>query len=306
MFVDETFREFFGLNDPTGYLCYAAVGIPEREYEFFKRALAKTFAVYEAYIVGDSGLRLREFKFEDFRRMERLQRENIAGQIAKLMKMYGAFFVGFYTRVAGVVMEHVRSDLVGTATAVPDDYGRLYEDAAAELRSELQGVGQSAVIAKILRFPVLATAPFLAYFGCKFKVLCDPRESKEDRAVQKAIDDLMTDHFVRAAPQEAGSYLGMDNSRESHTEPGLQVADLLAGEVRSLFENHPALLTAGSSPALIGGDTREEMEWWEVASGVFQKLGASTKFRLNCVPYWSARMVPIACLCIDIHSLPGC
>jgi len=273
LFVDETFREFFGLNDPTGYLCYAAVGIPEREYEFFKRALAKTFPVYEGYIVGDSGLTLREFKFEDFRRMERLHRENVAGQIAKLMKMYGAFFVGFYTRATGVVMEHVRSDLVGITTTLPDDYSKLYEDAATDLRSELQGVGQSAVIARILRFPVLATAHFLAYFGCKFKVLCDPRESKEGKAVQKAIDDLMTEHFVRAAPKEAVSYLGMDNSRESHTELGLQVADLLAGEVRLLFENHPAVLTVGSSLALIDGNSREEMEWWEVAAGVFQKLG---------------------------------
>lgn len=273
LFVDETFREFFRLSDPTGYLCYAALGIPEKEYEFFKRAIAKVFAAYEDYVVGESGLHLREFKFEDFRRMSRTQREDIACRLSKLMKMYGAFFVGFYTRVSGVVMEHVRSDIVGKATVVPEEHGKLYEDAAQELRDELQGVGQSAVIARILRFPVLATANFLTYFGCRFRVSCDPRESKEDKAVQKAIDDLMTEHFARAAPEEAASYLGMDNSRESHTEPGLQIADLLAGEVRSLFESHPTLLTAGSSAALIGGDSREEMEWWETASGVFQKLG---------------------------------
>ena len=150
VFIDETFREFFGLNDPTGYLCYAAVGIPEKEYEFFKRALAKVFTEYEAYVVGDSGLKLREFKFEEFRRLERRHREAVAGKIGRLMKSYGAFFVGFYTHVSGVVMERVRSDLVGTAPKVPDDYAKLYEDAAAELRSELQGIGQSAVIARIL------------------------------------------------------------------------------------------------------------------------------------------------------------
>jgi hypothetical protein len=302
LFVDETFREFFRLNDSSGYLCYAALGIPEKEYEFFKRALARIFATYEAYVVGDSGLKLREFKFEDFRRMERPQREDIAGKISKLMKMYGAFFVGFYTRVAGVVMEHVRSNLVGTTTAVPDDYDTLYEEAAAELRSELQGVGQSACIAKILRFPVLATAHFLAYFGCKFKVLCDPRESKEDRAVQKAIDDLMTEHFARAAPEEAVSYLGMDNSRESHTEPGLQIADLLAGEVRSLFENHAGLLTVGSSAALIGGNTREDMEWWETASGVFQKLGRIHKIPPELRPTLE-RTDGTNCLPLYRHSL---
>jgi len=154
--------------------------------------------------------------------------------------MYGGFVFGFYTHVAGVVMEHVRSDLVGTASTVPEEHRTLYDDASAELRSELRGVGQSLVIARILRFPVLAAAQFLSYFGCQFKVLCDPRESKEDKAVQKAIDQLVTDHFALAAPDEAKSYLGMDASRESHTEFGLQIADLLAGEVRLLFENHPA------------------------------------------------------------------
>lgn len=298
LFIDETFREFFRLTDPNGYLCYAAVGIPEKEYEFFKRALAKVFAIYESYIVGDSGLHLRELKFEDFRRMSRTQREYIASKVSKLLKMYGAFFIGFYTRVAGVVMEHVRSDLVGEATAVPDDHRKLYEDAADQLRSELQGVGQSAVIEKILRFPILGTAEFLTYFGCKFKVLCDPRETKEDKAVQRAIDHLIAEHLARIAPETAASYLGMDNSRESHLEPGLQVADLLAGEVRSLFENNPALLTAGSSLVLIDGHSREEIEWWEAPGGVFQKLGRVHKLPseirdllkrtdgTNCIPLY--------------------
>jgi len=63
------------------------------------------------------------------------------------------------------------------------NYEAVYEDAAADLRSELQGVWQSEVIARILRFPVaFRLLIFLAYFGCKFRVLCDPRESKEDKA----------------------------------------------------------------------------------------------------------------------------
>lgn len=298
LFIDETFREFFGLSDPTGYLCYAAVGIPEKEYAFFTRALGPVFADYESYIVGDSGLHAREFKFEDFRRMDRSQREDIAVRISKLMKMYGAFFVGFYTHVSGVVMEHVRSELVGVETAVPDDHAKLYHDAAAELQELLQGVGQSAVIAKILRFPVLATANFLTYFGCKFKVFCDPRESKEDKAVQQAIDDLIKEHLTRVAPEEAASYLGMDNTHQSHEERGLQMADLLAGEVRSLFENHGELLTSKSSLALIDGHSREEMEWWEAPAGVFQKLGRLQKIPsdvqsvleradgTNCIPLY--------------------
>ena len=47
VFMDETFRAFFGLERPQGYLCYAAVGIPEKEYEYVKRSLTKVFNEYE-------------------------------------------------------------------------------------------------------------------------------------------------------------------------------------------------------------------------------------------------------------------
>ena len=292
--------QHFLLTNPN--LHHGLVGIPEKEYEHFARGLAAVFAIYESYVVGDSGLHLREFKFEDFRRMDRPQREDIALRVSKLMKMYGAFFVGFYTHVAGVVMEHVRSELVGQATAVPEDHQNLYQDAATELRELLQGVGQSAVIARILRFPVLATANFLTYFGCKFKVLCDPREGKEDKAVQQAIDDLMKEHFARAAPEEAASYLGMDNSRQSHDERGLQIADLLAGEVRSFFESHAPLLTIGSSLVLIDGHSREEMEWWEAPAGVFQKLGRLQKIPSDVRPVLE-RADGTNCIPLYRHSL---
>ena len=47
VFVDESFRSFFGFDVRTGYLCYAAVGIPAEEYEYLKRSMAKIFAQYE-------------------------------------------------------------------------------------------------------------------------------------------------------------------------------------------------------------------------------------------------------------------
>jgi hypothetical protein len=54
----QTFRAFFGLERPKGYLCYSAVGIPENEYAYVTRSLARVFTKYEAYVVGDSGIHL--------------------------------------------------------------------------------------------------------------------------------------------------------------------------------------------------------------------------------------------------------
>ncbi len=275
--MDETFRSFFGFDSPKGYLCYAAVGIPEPEYKHFKRTAAAIFSRYEAYVVGDSGTHLNEFKFEDFKQLPREQREKIAGTLGKAIKSYGGFVVAFYTHVAGVVMECVRSNLVGKAIAVPADHNVLYNNAAAELRREMEGVAQSKTIARILKLPLAGLAQFLSYFQCPFQLICDPRESKEDKAVLVAIDEFFRDHMTLAAPDQARSYEGMDNTRPSVSEMGIQMADLLAGEVRSLFQAHPALLNESSTPDLISSDSREDAEWWELSRGTNQKLGSMAK-----------------------------
>jgi hypothetical protein len=300
--MDETFRAFFGLERPQGYLCYAAVGMPEKQYEYVKRSLAKIFSEYEGYVVGDSGIHLREFKFEEFKKLPREKREAIASQIGRTIKLAGGFIMGFYTHVAGIVMERVRTNLIGEAAAVPNDHSALYDEAAAELRIELRGVGQSQTIANILRIPLSAMAHFLEFYGCKFYLFSDPRESKEDRAVQLAIGDYVKNHFGRALPKEAGLYLGLDNTRPSHTEIGLQIADLLAGEVRSLFEAHPGLVTESSRLEIVSSSSREDMEWWETSFGIHQKLGYLTKMPDHLVRA-VAKLDGTNCLALYRHSL---
>src|SRR5262249_30994588 len=120
VFVDESFRQFFGLSTRNGYLCYAAVGVPESEYEFLKRAITKIFPAYEAAVVGDSGLTVREFKFEDFRRIPLEVRSALATRISKTLKMHGAFVIGFFTRTCGMVMERVRVNQINHADEVPN------------------------------------------------------------------------------------------------------------------------------------------------------------------------------------------
>ncbi len=296
--MDETFRAFFELERAQGYMCYAAVGVPEVEYPYVNRALSKIFTEYESYVVGDSGTKLKEFKFEEFRRLQREQREALAGKIGKVIKLADGFIFGFYTHVAGIVMERVRTNLIGEAHEVPTDHKSLYDAAADELRSELEGIGQSGTIAQLLRLPLSAMCHFLEEAQCKFRLFFDPREAKEDKAVRSAVDDYIRNHFGRAAPKEAALYLGMDNTRPSHTEIGLQLADMLAGEVRLLFEAHSGLVTQSTRLQLVEGSSQEDLEWWETSLGLYQKLGHLTKmpddlFRAvsrvdgsNCLPLY--------------------
>jgi hypothetical protein len=277
VFVDESFRSFFGFNNPNGYFCYAAVGIPESQYEFLKRALTKIFAEYEKLVVGDSGISLKEFKYEEFCRIPLEERITLAKKLSRLMKNHGAFVVGFFTRTQGVIMERVRVNSLDQFSQVPEDHSDMYSIAAGELQRQMQGVAQSKTIATILRIPLTAMAHFLEYFGCAFQMLCDPREAKEDKAVQNAIDWFVTNLFAKAAPQEAKLYLGMNNTRPSHEEIGLQLADLMTGEIRAFFEENPSFLTSQSTPQLITSSSREAAEWWESPLNIFQKLGALTE-----------------------------
>jgi hypothetical protein len=123
--------------------------------------------------------------------------------IGKTIKLAGGFIIGFYTHVVGIVMERVRTNLIGDQAAVPDDHKSLYDQAADEIRGELERIGQSQMIAQILRYPLSAMCHYLESYNCKFRLLCDPRESKEDKAVQVATDDYVRNHFGRALPKEA-------------------------------------------------------------------------------------------------------
>lgn len=274
IFIDESFRSFFGLKYPNGYLCYAAVGIPESEYNLIKKPLAKVFDEYETLVVGSSGVSLKEFKHEDFRKLSLAERIPISTKLSKILKMHGVFIVGFFTHTRGVVMERVRVDAVGSLPELPVDHQALYSKAVDELNEELQGTGQSEAIAKILQISLASMAHFLEYFNCSFQILCDPREAKEDKAVQNAVDWFVRNALARVAPKEAALYLGMDNTRPSHTEVGLQLADLITGEVRSFFEENADLLVSGCTNKLITSSSREEMEWWETVQGIFFKQGA--------------------------------
>jgi hypothetical protein len=276
--VDESFRSYFGFERPTGYLCYAAVGIPEQEYPYLKRSMTQIFAKYERYVTGDPDVRLSEFKFDRFKSLPPDQRQDLARQIQRVLRSYGCFITAFYIRTQGAVMEHLRSDLVGQLAEIPQDYESLYEEAVRELKEDAsEGIAQSETIASILRIPLSGLSHFMAYFGCPFQVLCDPREAKEDKAVLAAIDMFFSGPMNAVAPNEARLYKDMDNTVASEDEVGLQLADLLTGEVRLFFELNPEFLADQSSRKLVTSSSREDIEMWTTAMGIYHKYGSLSK-----------------------------
>ncbi len=94
-------------------------------------------------------------------------------------------------------------------------------------------------------------------------MIYDPRQPAEDQAVKIQAEDYMG---ILSRPEvqkmmglSAGG-MGLEVSRSSDQELGLQIADIVAGEVRRFFRVNHELLTWGSSLKLVSADSEDELE----------------------------------------------
>ncbi len=106
----------------------------------------------------------------------RFTRELVSALIAT-----GGFVAGFYSTTRGIVMERVRTNLLGEIDRVPEEHAALYDAARTELLTEFKGVGQSRLIKQLLLHPFSALSNLLASFDCTFRVRYDPRSQREDQ-----------------------------------------------------------------------------------------------------------------------------
>src|SRR5262249_44888655 len=73
-------------------------------------------------------------------------------------------------------------------------------------------------------------------------------------------------------------FLGLEIDKPSHEEFGLQIADLIAGEVRRFFRFNPDLLTYGSGLELITfGHQKGEIATVHEIDGILHKKGRLVK-----------------------------
>ena len=288
VFVDESFRGFFEFRE-RGYFAYAAVGIPESQYDGMKSAVAPVFEEYRRLTSAGQ----RELKHTEFKRIAYRDRRRLAVKIRDAFKAHGAFINVFYSPLRSVVLEHVRTRLfVDGKREIPADFKVLYSEAAEHLKTEREGPGQSELIKKLLMLPISAVANMLATFGSSFTVIYDPREKKEDKAVIAAIDGVLAalmnlkDEDVEMRWDLHTFVKGFVHDRGSEDEIGLQMADLMAGETRVFFDVNPEQMKFAASRKLI---TQESYEPWvtvERARGELWKTGALNRMPATVRKKW--------------------
>ena len=237
VFVDELFRGFFEF-DRRGYFVHAAVGIPEGQYSDLQNDIAPIFQTFQ----GLTSPGAREFKYSEFKRIDPADRRRMAFRLRDVLKKHGAFFAGFYTPLEAFVLERARTNLfLEDLTALPDDYTEVYKQAENELRAEVSGPGQSAVIAKLIHRPVVGVANMLASLDCRFRIIYDPGGKREDKAVAATVEgwvkllDNLKNVKSDLRTDLADYILGFHRDRRSEDEVGLQLANLVAGEIREFF-----------------------------------------------------------------------
>lgn len=273
VFVDESFYRFFGFDAPEGNFCHAAVGVPVNNYARLQRLLAPLLQDYNSQVQRILGEAAGEVKYSTLRRLPIPYQAKFTRTLVGKLKETGGFVAGFYSSTRGMVMERVRTNLLDEAAEVPIDHAALYDAARLELLDQFQGVGQSGILTMLLLTPFASISSLLRSFDCTFRVRYDPRQQDEDRAVREALADYMS-RLVNV-PDLFGpvsNYLGMEANIASHDDLGLQLADVIAGEVRDFFRNNPESLTESASLRLITPESDEPVQRFEkIGDNVFKK-----------------------------------
>lgn len=253
VFIDESFYKFFDFGHIDGNFAHGAVGIPTSRYEDFQHRIAPAVDEFNSALRKAKGIEPREVKSADLYKLPFNIRRRLMLKLNAALSANGGFIAGFYTSNRGYIMEKIREDLIcqDGVTAVPEDYAQLLEGTVKRLKQTASGPGKAPLISELLFLPVVAIANFLSSFGCAFRVVYDPRQAEEDVAVKDSTEGIMGAVMKAEKLGIRSKFLGLDVGKPSHEEFGLQIADLVAGEVRRFFRFSPDLLTSGSDLNLI-------------------------------------------------------
>jgi len=130
----------------------------------------------------------------------------------------------------------------------------------------------------LLLLPCASISSLLGSFDCTFRVRYDPRQDDEDRVVGVELaDDMSRLINIRELFGAVSNYRGMEANISSLDDLGLQLADVVAGEVRDFFRSNAEPLTEGATLRLITPSSDEPVQRFERIGDATFKKGILTK-----------------------------
>jgi Protein of unknown function (DUF3800) len=275
VYIDESFFNFWGLNNPDGNFCYVAFGVPQENLSILDVEHKRLIDLFQTAVASDLGETPPvEIKSVVFRRLELKSRRRIALLARGLMLRLGAFFLTEFCQVRGFILESVRSDLLEKGDSqIPEKWDSLYQAKRDELSRAVkeQKLGQSPLLQKLIETPTASLAYFLTQRAKWYELVVDPRGGVEDNYIAKTIQ-YTTEAVIRGVHRESPDKLRATSfSTRSENCPGLQMADLLAGEVRHWFVRNPEFLEFNSGLTLLDIDELQTKFYLKTSAGIVSK-----------------------------------
>lgn len=254
VYVDESYSEQFP-RKTDGSLSFAAFIVPESAVEQVQKGVEGIFQ--NCY---SKGSKPKELKYSQISKHGGLL-ERVGRQVAELIKSIpGGAVLAIYVPRSGLFGEHRRSlQAVGHYERKPPTTEEL---AAVESTQAIEEAVRETAD-KLAHTLIACVGNYLAARNVTGRIVLDPRNKRVDAQLVKALEDLLPrmpvnapliphlDAVVSMPPHPAmerlGDRLKIEVTGNSHQTHGLQIADFIAGDVRTFFEEVPELLTEATT-----------------------------------------------------------
>lgn len=275
VYVDESFFNFWGLNDPDGNFCYVAFGVPSDKISLLESEHKRLLDLYQNAVRSDlKETPPNEIKSTTFRRLELKNRRKIALLARGLILRLGGFFLTEFCQVRGFILESVRSDLLEAGKSeMPKDWQPLYDAKHKELSDLVknQKLGQSPLLQRLIETPTASLGHFLAERAEWYELVIDPRGGLEDVAIAEAVRRV-TEGVIRGVHDANPEKLrAVSFGVRSQDCAGLQFADLLAGEIRNWFLRNMDFLDFNSGLKLLDINNLPNKFYLNTATAIVSK-----------------------------------
>ena len=132
-------------------------------------------------------------------------------------------------------------------------------------------------MSRLLSLPTIAATNHLARRALSFSITLDPRGGLEDEHLAAAIRIYTSTVLEKIQREKADKFKSVRYDLRSETVPGLQIADILAGEVRNWFLANAGFLDLNSGTTLVTNDTANNTHQMQITGNVISKPERHTR-----------------------------
>jgi Protein of unknown function (DUF3800) len=253
VYIDESYSDEFPRRQD-GSLAYAALVIPESQVENLESRVAQILS--ESY----RGRPASELKYSKLSKHPGLL-ERVGSRVVKLLsEMPESRVIGVFVPRAGYFGEKTRSIIAVShyKGSEPNEDELRRVESTTSVEAAVRNVPNN-----LAHLIASCVSSFVGYHAAFAKIVFDPRSKQLDEALVAELEtfvpripvnvplirhgDAIVTSWPTADSERVGNRVSYEYLRSSHESPGLQLADFVAGDIRTFFNEVPDLLDAATT-----------------------------------------------------------